>query len=67
MATYALHNGHAEVLRWARENGCPWTAWTQYQAEEELGYTDDFGDLVEEEEESDGYGYEDSDEVSDGE
>ena len=34
----------------------------------ELGYTDDFGNLVEEEEESDDeYGYEDSDEFSDDE
>ena len=44
---HAAEQGHVEVLRWARENGCPWTAWTQYQAEEELGYTDDFGNLVE--------------------
>ena len=35
-----------EVLRWARENGCPWTAATRDEAAE-LGYTDDFGNLVE--------------------
>ena len=21
-------NGHLEVLKWARENGCPWDEWT---------------------------------------
>ena len=30
----------------ARANGCPWTAYTQDRAAEELGYTDDFGHLV---------------------
>ena len=61
-----------EVLRWLRENGCPWTAAIRDEAAEKLGYThgypDNFCDLVEEEEESDDeYGYEDSDELSDDE
>ena len=61
-----------EVLRWLRENGCPWDAYTRNQAAAKFGYTDDFGNLVEEEEESDDehgyeYGYEDSDEFSDDE
>ena len=34
-----------EVLRWARENGAPWTAVTRDWAAAELGYTDDFGNL----------------------
>ena len=34
------------MLRWARENGAPWTAETRDKAAEKLGYTDDFGDLV---------------------
>ena len=60
---FAVIDGHVEVLRWARENGCPWYAFTRDQAAEKLGYTDDFGNLEEEEEESDDeYGYEDSDE-----
>ena len=42
----AVHYSHVEVLRWARENGCPWTAWTRDTAAEELGYTDDLGNLV---------------------
>ena len=42
----AVRNYHVEVLRWARENGCPWDAETQYRAAEELGYTDDFGNVV---------------------
>ena len=41
-----VERGHVEVLRWARENGCPWTAWTRDRAAAELGYTDDFGNLV---------------------
>ena len=36
---------HLETLRWARENGCPWDAATRDQAEAELGYTDDLGNL----------------------
>ena len=43
---YAVDKGHVETLRWARENGCPWTADTRDRAAEELGYTDDFGNLV---------------------
>ena len=35
-----------EVLRWARENGCPWDAETRDLAAAELGYTDDLGNLV---------------------
>ena len=35
-----------EVLRWLRENGCPWTAATRDRAAVELGYTDDLGNLV---------------------
>ena len=23
-----LENGHLEVLKWARENGCEWNSWT---------------------------------------
>ena len=34
-----------EVLRWLRENGCQWCAVTRNRAAEELGYTDDFGNL----------------------
>ena len=25
---YAASNNHLEVLKWARENGCPWNDWT---------------------------------------
>ena len=65
---HAVNEGHVEVLRWARENGCPWDAATRDWAAAKFGYTDDFGNLVEEEEESDDeYGYKDSDEVSDDE
>ena len=35
-----------EVLRWARENGCEWTAETRDKAAAKLGYVDDFGNLV---------------------
>ena len=42
----AVRYGHPETLRWARENGCPWTASTRDLAAKELGYTDDFGNLV---------------------
>ena len=34
------------VLSWARANGAPWTAKTRDQAAAELGYTDDFGNVV---------------------
>ena len=43
---WAVNNGHVEVLRWARENGCPWDAYIRDKAAAELGYTDDFGNLV---------------------
>merc|ERR1712091_309171 len=64
----AVEQGHVEVLRWARENGCEWDTETILMAAAEFGYTDDFGNLVEEEDESDDeYGYEDSDDFSDDE
>ena len=34
------------MLRWARENGCEWTASIRDKAAAKLGYTDDFGNLV---------------------
>ena len=34
------------MLRWARENGCPWRAMDRDRAATTLGYTDDFGNLV---------------------
>ena len=43
----AVDLGHVEVLRWARENGCPWIAWIRDEAAAKLGYTDDFGNLLE--------------------
>ena len=43
----AVRNGHVEVLRWARENGCEWDAETRYRVAAELGYTDDFSNLAE--------------------
>ena len=49
----AVEQGHVEVLRWARENGCEWDAETRDRAAAELGYTDDFGNLVEVDEHSD--------------
>ena len=42
----AVDKGHVEVLRWARENGCPWTTDWRDWAATRLGYTDDFGSLV---------------------
>ena len=27
-SVYAAENGHLEVLKWLRENGCPWNEWT---------------------------------------
>ena len=42
----AVERGHVETLRWARENGCPWDAEDRDRAAAELGYTDDFGNLV---------------------
>ena len=45
----AVEKGQVETLRWVRENGCPWNAWTRDRADWELhGYTDDFGNLVDE-------------------
>ena len=46
--SWAVEQGHVEVLRWARENGCPWKAFDRDYAAAELGYTDDFGNLVDE-------------------
>ena len=43
---WAVDQGHVEVLRWARENGCPWRTGDRDRAAAELGYTDDFGNLV---------------------
>ena len=43
---YAVQQRHVEVLRWARENGCPWHDYTRDRAAAELGYRDDFGNLV---------------------
>ena len=57
---WAVSKGHVEVLRWARENGCPWDAYIRDWAAAKLGYTDDFSNL--EEESDDEYGYEDSEE-----
>ena len=54
-------NDHVEVLRWARESGCPWDAETRYCAAAEHGYTDDLGNLVDQwgdlVDEDDEYGY----------
>merc|ERR1712146_689038 len=33
------------VLRWARENGCEWDRYARDKAAEELGYTDNLGNL----------------------
>ena len=45
--SWAVDQGHVEVLRWLRENGCPWRVNTRDRAAAELGYTDDFGNVVE--------------------
>ena len=42
----AVDFGHVETLRWLRENGCPWSAPIRDRAAADLGYTDDFGNLV---------------------
>ena len=42
----AVVNGHVEVLRWARQNGCPWTAYTRDEAAERVGCADDSGNLL---------------------
>ena len=46
MCYQAVEQGHVNVLRWARKNGAPWTAWAWDKAAAELGYTDDLGNLV---------------------
>ena len=49
------------MLRWARENGCSWRDLTRDRAAAKLGYTDDFGNLVDGDgnpvDEDDEYGY----------
>ena len=40
-------SGNLGTLRWARENGCEWNDRTRDLAASVLGYTDDFGNLVE--------------------
>ena len=65
---FAVDTGHVEVLRWAHQNGCPWTAFTRDRAAEELGYTDDLGNLVvddDEDEYDDEYPYDDEDAYED--
>ena len=50
------------MLRWARQNGAPWATYTRDDAAEKLGYTDDLGNLVvddDEDEYDDEYAYED--------
>ena len=42
----AVLNGRLATLRWARENGCPWWTSTRDRAADDLGYTDDLGNLV---------------------
>ena len=44
VCAWAVGQGRVEVLRWVRENGCPWTAARDRAAK--LGYTDDLGNLV---------------------
>ena len=60
----AVEYGHVEVLRWVRENGAWWTPFDRDRAAEELGYTDDLGNLVETSSypnsSDDEYGYEDA-------
>ena len=54
-------------VRWARKNGCPWTAGMRAAAAK-LGYRDDFGNLVDDDDDpipsddeySDEYNYSDS-------
>ena len=40
-------SGQLGTLRWARENRCEWNDRTRDLAASVLGYTDDFGNLVE--------------------
>jgi len=35
----AVRRGHLEMLKWAREHGCPWTAATRDEAAS-IGYSD---------------------------
>ena len=42
----AIGKGDVEMLRWARENGCPWDTWLRDRAAEDLGYTDDLGNMT---------------------
>ena len=42
----AIRKGDVEMLRWARENGCPWDTWLRDRAAEDLGYTDDLGNMT---------------------
>jgi hypothetical protein len=30
----AAKSGHLDILKWARENGCPWNEWTCFYAVE---------------------------------
>ena len=32
LTTWAARNGHFEILKWARENGCTWNEWTSIYA-----------------------------------
>ena len=61
MCDRAREFGDVEVLRWARANGCPWTFNSRDFAYEDLGYTDDFGNLVDD----DGNPFPSDDESSD--
>ena len=63
----AFLGGHLEMLQWLRAHGYPWEAWTRDRAADELGYTDDFGNLIDDLEYYGGYSDEYSDdELSDG-
>ena len=43
----AVATGDVEMLRFARENGCPWDAETRDKATATLGYIDDLGNIYE--------------------
>ena len=43
---WAVEKGRVETLRWVRENGCLWNTYTRDRAAAELGYTDDFGNVL---------------------
>ena len=37
ICSYAAQNGHLEILKWARENGCQWNSYTcSYAAEVDI-------------------------------